>query len=61
MCIRDSVYRKGDVVIFAVNEQFTRAELEGMIDDARSHGSDDLYAVEPEPVGEASAAGWGLS
>lgn len=53
------VYRKGDVVIFAVNKEFTEDELERMRDDAHEHGSDDLYAVEPEPVGAASTAGAG--
>ncbi|PAT04410.1 hypothetical protein CKJ85_03125 [Corynebacterium sp. NML 150383] len=51
------VYRKGDVVIFAVNEQFTRAELEGMINDAHEHGSDTLYQLEPANGGAGYAAG----
>ena len=36
------VYVKGDTVIFAVNEAFTRAELAEMQHDAVKHGSEPL-------------------
>nr|WP_231908934.1 DUF6541 family protein [Corynebacterium timonense] len=41
-----AVYRKGSTVIFAVNEQFSEAELRAMRLDAQRSGSDPLPAVE---------------
>ncbi|OHF37124.1 DUF6541 family protein [Corynebacterium sp. HMSC074A01] len=46
------VYRKGDVVIFAVNKEFTQDELERMLADAREHGSDDLFVEAPAGTAE---------
>ncbi|MDY5786427.1 DUF6541 family protein [Corynebacterium sp.] len=46
------VYRQGETVIFALNEQFTDAELRAMRADGLAHGSDDL--PELEPVGTSS-------
>ena len=46
------VYRKGDVVIFAVNKEFTQDELGRMLADARSHGSDDLFVEAPASTAE---------
>ncbi|WP_291313189.1 DUF6541 family protein [Corynebacterium sp. UBA2622] len=48
------VYRKGKTVIFAVNEQFTPAELRAMRNDAEEHGSD--YLPELQAVSGASRA-----
>ncbi|QYH20235.1 hypothetical protein JKI95_04785 [Corynebacterium aquatimens] len=48
------VYRKGQVVIFAVNEEFTAAELEALQQDALEHGSEPLDS--PRPA-ESAAAG----
>jgi len=48
------VYRKGTTVIFAINAQFTRSELEEMRADALEHGSDSL--PELEPVGAAGSS-----
>ncbi|WJY67358.1 DUF6541 family protein [Corynebacterium auris] len=42
-----AVYRKGSTVIFAVNEQFTRAELRALRNDATRSGSDPLPELEP--------------
>ena len=39
------VYRKGKTAIFAVNSQFSEAELEEMIADGKEHGSDELFAL----------------
>ena len=39
------VYRKGTVVIFAVNDAFTKAELADMRKDALAHGSDELFQL----------------
>ena len=39
------VYRKGKTVIFAVNSQFSEAELQEMVEDGQEHGSDELFAL----------------
>ena len=39
------VYRKGSTAIFAVNSQFSDAELEEMVADGQEHGSDELFAL----------------
>lgn len=38
------VYRKGEIVIFAVNDAFTANEIARMQSDALAHGSDELFA-----------------
>ena len=40
------VYRKGETAIFAVNSQFSKAELREMRKDAKAHGSDELPELE---------------
>lgn len=40
------VYRKGESVVFAVNSQFSKAEIRDMQRDAKEHGSDDLPKLE---------------
>lgn len=39
------VYRKGKTAVFAVNSQFSEAELEAMVTDGQEHGSDELFAL----------------
>ena len=58
------VYRKGDVVIFAVNSQFTDMELKDMRRDALEHGSEELAELSPsglpappDPTGPTGPAG----
>lgn len=50
------VYRKGDVVIFAVNKEFSDDELAAMRRDAMDSGSDELFELTGPSEGSGSGA-----
>ena len=47
------VYRKGTTSVFAVNSEFSAAQLRAMRKDGQDHGSDELYELE-----DAGVAAW---
>ncbi|OFL92277.1 DUF6541 family protein [Corynebacterium sp. HMSC055D05] len=47
------VYRKGTTSVFAVNSEFSTAQLRAMRKDGQDHGSDELYELE-----DAGVAAW---